>query len=70
VFKEPAFGVQGTPYLYGGVTTASVSIAQVSLKYAFSAAGVSLPRTCKCTILLASTKVSQSEQNLRDLVFL
>ncbi len=62
-----AFGVQGTPYLYGGVTTSGFDCSGFT-QYAFRAAGVNLPRTASAQYS-ASTKISQSEAKPGDLVF-
>ncbi|WP_414839646.1 NlpC/P60 family protein [Carnobacterium sp. TMP28] len=62
-----AFGVQGTPYLYGGSTTSGFDCSGFT-QYAFSSAGVNLPRTASAQYS-ASTKVSQSEAKPGDLVF-
>lgn len=62
-----AFGVQGTPYLYGGVTTSGFDCSGFT-QYAFRAAGVNLPRTASAQYS-ASTKISQSEAKAGDLVF-
>lgn len=65
--KSAAYGVQGTPYLYGGTTTSGFDCSGFT-RYAFAAAGINLPRTASAQYA-ASTKVSQSEAQPGDLVF-
>lgn len=65
--KNAAYGVIGTPYLYGGTSTSGFDCSGFTM-YAFSAAGINLPRTAGAQYA-ASTKVSQSEAQPGDLVF-
>lgn len=65
--KNAAYGVTGTPYLYGGTSTSGFDCSGFTM-YAFSAAGINLPRTAGAQYA-ASTKVSQSEAQPGDLVF-
>lgn len=65
--KNAAYGVLGTPYLYGGTTTSGFDCSGFT-SYAFAAAGINLPRTAGAQYA-ASTKISQSEAQPGDLVF-
>ena len=65
--KSAAYGVLGTPYLYGGTTTSGFDCSGFT-SYAFAAAGINLPRTAGAQYA-ASTKISQSEAQPGDLVF-
>lgn len=62
-----AYSVSGTPYLYGGTTTAGFDCSGFT-QYAFAAVGVSLPRTASAQYS-ATSRVSQAEAQPGDLVF-
>lgn len=65
--QNAAYGVSGTPYLYGGNTTSGFDCSGFTT-YVFKKAGITLPRTASGQYG-ASTKISQSQAQPGDLVF-